>query len=277
MKQNPRTLLTPSAALLLVLLLTLLPLMTSCATSGVNRGQINLISTEKEIKLGKEVAAEIEKEQPLHQDARLARYVSEVGRAVASKSERPGITYTFKVIDNDDEVNAFALPGGPVYIYSGLLKLAENEAELASVLGHEVAHIVARHSTEQITKSYGILLVTQIILGDNAPAAATMAGDIAGSLGMLKFSRNDEIESDRLGVKYMSAAGYNPNAMLVFQEKLGKVGSENPSRTLNLLSTHPLSQDRIRAIRKEIETLPGDGNGQYHAERYNRIVGKALR
>ena len=268
MKRGLNKLLLPAVILMLT--------MTACATSGINAGQINLISTKDEIQLGKDIAIEIEKEQPVLDNPELTRYVAEIGRAVSSKTGRQGIPYTFKIIESD-EVNAFALPGGPVYVYTGLLKQAENEAELASVMGHEVAHVAARHSTEQLTKTYGILLVTQIILGDNPSATAKMAGDIAGSLGQLRFSRSDELEADRLGVHYMQAAGYDPNAMLSFQRKLGNLKKSSPSRVLNLLSTHPLSQDRINVINSEIAKLPPGGTLQYHTERYNRIVGRALR
>lgn len=261
------------AALAILLLLTA----TSCAITGINAGQLNLISTEEEIRLGRSLAAEIEREERVLNHRALSRYISEVGKRVAERSGRKDIPYSFKIIDNDDEINAFALPGGPVYVYTGLLKYAANEAELASVLGHEVAHVAARHSTEQLTKEYGFYLLTGVILGDDPTAAAAMIRDIAGSLGMLKFSRNDEIEADRLGVHYMFEAGYSPNAMTSFQEKLGRLGAEGQSRALNLLSTHPVSQDRIDAIRREIRTLPPGASVGYYTERYNRIVGRALR
>jgi len=217
------------------------------------------------------------REQPILRDPELARYVSEIGNKVAAHTRRRNIPYSFKIIDNDDEINAFAAPGGPVYVYTGLLKHASNEAELASVLGHEVAHVDARHSTEQITKEYGIILLSRILLGEDPGAAAALTRDIAGSLGMLKFSRNDEIEADRLGVHYMFRAGYNPNAMTDFQRKLGRLKSESGGRVMNLLSTHPISENRINAIRREIASLPPGKTVHYHAERYNRIVGAALR
>ena len=259
------------------LVLPMLRTATSCATTGINAGQLNLISTEEEIRLGKKLAVEIEKKQPVLDKPGLTRYVSEVGQRVAARSERRDVAFSFKIIDNDDEINAFALPGGPIYVYTGLLRYAENEAELASVLGHEIAHVVARHSTEQLTKQYGFSVLSQIVLGEEPGATAKMASDIIGSLGMLKFSRNDEIEADRLGVHYMFGAGYSPNAMTSFQKKLGKLQSENPSRALNLLSTHPLSQDRMEAIREEVSRLPPGKPVYYYSERYKRIVGRALR
>lgn len=249
-------------------LIPLLLLFASCETAGINARQINIVSTDEEIRLGKNIAVEVEKNQPVLQDPALTAYVSEIGQKVASQSDRRNVPYSFKVIDNDKEINAFALPGGPVYVYTGLLKSAENEAELASVLGHEVAHIAARHSTEQLTKQYGFAIIAQLILGEDPGIAAKIGRDIVGSLGMLKFSRDDEIEADRLGVRYMLRAGYNPEAMVSFQEKLGKLQSGKSSRVLMFLSTHPMSQDRVTAIKQEIATLPTDGEAGYYAERY---------
>lgn len=254
----------------------LLLLATSCATTGINAGQINLVSTEEEIKLGKKLAAEIEKEQPVLRNPALTRYVSEVGKRVAAQSERQNVPYSFKIIDNDEQVNAFALPGGPIYVYTGLLKYAGNEAELASVLGHEIGHVAARHSTEQLTKSYGFYAVAEMVLGNDPGTVAEIARDIIGSLGMLKFSRDDEIEADRLGVHYMFRAGYSPNAMTSFQKKLGELSSNNSSRVLNILSTHPPSQDRVNAIRGEIAKLPPGRPVKYYSERYKRIISRHL-
>ncbi|GAB4355286.1 MAG: M48 family metallopeptidase [Candidatus Abyssubacteria bacterium] len=252
----------------------LLFVISGCATLG---GQpLTIISPQEEIRLGQELSAEIEKQEPVLNNPALNQYITEVGNRVAAQTQRPDIPYTFKIIDKD-EVNAFALPGGPVYVYAGLLKYADNEAELASVLGHEVAHIVARHSAQQMTREFGYSLLASILLGQDAGAAATVAADVAGSLGMLKFSRNDEIEADRLGLHYMFNAGYHPNAMVDFLTKLGELQSSNPSRVLNLLSTHPLSQARVNTVSREIATLPPGKPVDFYTERYQRIVGSALK
>lgn len=262
---------------LIAFLISVLLIAPACATTGINRGQLNIVSTEDEIELGKNLAVEVEKEQTVLNNPALTQYVNEIGQRVAAQTDRPDVPYSFKVIDNDEEVNAFALPGGPIYVYTGLLKYADNEAELASVLGHEVAHVAARHSAEQLTKAYGFSLVAQIILGEEPGVTAAMARDIVGSLGMLKFSRDDEIEADRLGVRYMFQAGYNPNAMTSFQKKLGGLKAGSPSRVLNLLSTHPLSQDRVNAVRQEIATLPPGRKVEYYPERYKEVIGRELK
>jgi len=265
------------SARLTVFLLLLMVISSACATTGINMRQINLISSEEEVNLGKNLAVEVEKEQKVLDNPALTSYVNRVGQKVAAQSDRRDISYSFKIIDNDKEVNAFALPGGPVYINSALLKSAENEAELAGVLGHEIAHVAARHSTEQLTKQYGLTLLTQIVLGENPGATAEIAGNMLGSLGMLKFSRNDEIEADRLGVRYMFQAGYSPNAMLRFQEKLGELQKQSSSRVANLLSTHPLSQQRIDAVKQEIAKLPPGRQVEYFTEEYRAIVERELK
>jgi predicted Zn-dependent protease len=196
---------------------------------------------------------------------------------LVAQTTRRDVPYSFKVIDNDEEINAFALPGGPIYVYTGLLKYADNEAELASVMGHEIAHIAARHSTEQLTKTYGYSLLAGIVLGQDPGAAASLTRDVVGSLGMLKFSRDDETEADRLGLHYMFRAGYSPNAMTTFLTKLGKLQQERSSRALNLLSTHPMSQDRIIAVKKEIATLPPGRPVDYYTERYQQMISRQLR
>jgi predicted Zn-dependent protease len=243
----------------------------------MNVGQINFVSPEEEIRLGKNVAAEVEKKERVLQNPALAAYVNEVGRKIVAQTERPDIPYTFKVIDNDKDVNAFSLPGGPVYVNTALLKCADNEAELAAVIGHEVAHVVARHATEQMTKAFGLELLAEIALGNNSNAAAQMGADIAGSLGMLKFSRNDELEADRLGLRYMFEAGYSPNAMTTFLEKLGNLEKENPSRVATLFSSHPMSQQRVDTIRREIMMLPPGRKVEYYTESYKEIVNRELK
>ncbi len=259
----------------LATVITLVLLFTNgCATMG--GPSLSIISPQEEIRLGRELSTEIEKQEPVLNNPALNQYITEIGKRVAAQTQRPDIPYTFKIIDKD-EVNAFALPGGPVYVYTGLLKQADNEAELASVLGHEVAHVVARHSAQQMTREFGYSLLASILLGENPNAAASVAANVGGSLGMLKFSRDDEIEADRLGLHYMFNAGYHPNAMTDFLTKLGKLEKSNPSRVLNLLSTHPLSQARINTVNREIATLPPGRPVDFYADRYRRIIGKELK
>ncbi|RJP14540.1 MAG: peptidase M48 [Candidatus Abyssobacteria bacterium SURF_5] len=244
----------------------------SCATTG----GFNLVPPQEEIRLGQQLSQEIEREQPVLDNPVLQDYISDIGNRIASKTEKPDLPYTFKIIESD-EVNAFALPGGPVYVNTGLLKYADNEAELASVLAHEIGHITARHATEQLTTSVGAQILTQILLGENPAAATALATNIATSLGMLKFSRNDELEADRLGVRYMFEAGYNPTAMVDFHRKLAAMRESNPSRVMSWFSTHPMSEDRVDTVAREIAKLPPGRPVQYYPERYTAILERELR
>lgn len=257
-----------------IIALAPLLLILSCATMGGPK--LDIISPQEEIQLGEKLSAQVDKEQPILHNAALTQYVTEVGERIARNSDRPDLPYTFKIVKSD-EVNAFSLPGGPVYVNTGLLKFADNEAELAAVLAHEIAHVTARHATQQLTRAYGLQLVSDILLGKNAPLAAQTAGNIAGSLGLLKFSRNDEIEADRLGTEYMFRAGYNPTAMIDVQRKLGKLGKSNPGKVMNFFSTHPMSTARVDAVAREIATLPPGRNVGYYSERYHAIVDRELK
>jgi len=160
----------------------------SCATTG--GPGFSLVSQQEEIRLGQELSQEIEQEQPVLNDPALQNYISDIGHRLARQSERPDLPYTFKIIKSD-EVNAFALPGGPVYVNTGLLMHAENEAELASVIGHEIAHVAAGHSAQQLTTAVGVQMLSDIVLGKNPAATTALATNIITSLGMLKFSRNE--------------------------------------------------------------------------------------
>jgi predicted Zn-dependent protease len=263
------------SARLIGLLLPLLMIAGACAT--MDMGQINIISPAQEVEMGKNLSAEVEKEQPILDNPALTSYVNEVGQRVARESGRTDVQYSFKIVDNDKDINAFALPGGPIYVNSALLRSADNEAELAGVLGHEIGHVAARHSTEQLTKEFGFSLITQVLLGKDPSAATKAASNIASSLGMLKFSRNDEIEADRLSVHYMYRAGYDPNAMMSFLTKLGQLQSAQSSRVLNLLSTHPMSQDRLNAVKAEISGLPQGKQVGFFADRYKEVVNRELK
>jgi predicted Zn-dependent protease len=256
----------------------LLPMSLSLASCATTPGgpSLNFVSKPEEIRLGKELSTKIEQQESVLQNPVLEQYVSEVGQRVARQAGTPEIPYSFKIIDRS-EVNAFSLPGGPVYVYTGLLKIVDNEAELAGVLAHEVAHVAARHATEQLTRKYGVELVTEVLLGQNPNVAAQVAGDIAGSLGLLKFSRTDEIEADRLGTEYLFRAGYNPTAMITVHEKLAALQKTNPSLVLNLFSTHPISQSRIDAIAEEMAMFPPGANVGYYTERYHDTVDRELR
>lgn len=202
-------------------------------------------SKEKEMAIGRQLATEVEQQAKLVDDPVVTEYVNRVGQNVVLHSDAK-VPFTIKVIDSD-EVNAFALPGGFFFVNRGLILAADNEAELAGVMAHEIAHVAARHAMENQGKgtlmNYGML--AGIIFG--GPIASTVlqnAGGILGGLAMLKFSRGAEEEADSLGVQYLYASGYDPTAMSTMFEKLASKNKKKPGAVAKLFSTHPQSLER---------------------------------
>jgi len=222
----------------------------SCSTIGINRGQINLISTSQEVEMGNRFADEIAKQYRFLDVPDIQHYVGQVGARLATVSDRTDIEYHFTVVDDKDQVNAFALPGGWVYVHTGLLNEAEDEGELAAVLAHEIGHVAARHHTEEMTKLLGYSLLMQLVLGEDPNQYAALAAELFGTLGQLKFSRNNELESDELALKYLSRAGYRPDALVSFLEKLHRMEGREPSKVTAFLSTHPIGQVRLDRARE---------------------------
>ncbi len=202
-------------------------------------------SREKEMQIGRQLALEVEQQAKLIDDPVVTEYINRVGQNVVLHSDAK-IPFTIKVIDAD-EVNAFALPGGFFYVNKGLIIAADNEAELAGVMAHEIAHVAARHAMENQGKGtalqYG-MLAGMIFGGPIASTVLQNGGGILGALSMLKFSRGAEGEADRLGVQYLYASGYDPTAMSTMFEKLAAQNKKKPGTLSKLFSSHPQSTDR---------------------------------
>jgi len=239
--------------------------------------QINLFSIEDEKNFGSQMYAQIQdapKDYPLLDPAKHAVPYSHVNRIMQTFLNSGEVNYakefewTIRIVDAD-VLNAFACPGGKVYVYKGLINFLDNEAQLAGVIAHEIAHIANRHSTRQLTKQYGLSALTDMLLGQNPNQYVQMATQIAGGVGTLAFSRSDEYEADNLAVKYLAATGYNPLGVAGFFEKMiadGKAGGSS----ITWLSTHPSPPDRIQKIREawvEYGSKPGDD----FAARYQQL------
>ena len=201
--------------------------------------------TESEVKVGRQLAAQVEREAKFVDDPIITEYVNRVGQNIVLHSDAK-IPFTIKVIDSD-EVNAFALPGGFFFVNKGLVLAADNEAELAGVMAHEIAHVAARHAMENQRKmqilDYGIL--AGILLGGGVIGNVLYnAGGLIEGLSFLKFTRGAEEEADKLGVQYMWAAGYDPNAMATMFEKLEAKNKKKPGTIAKLFATHPAPPDR---------------------------------
>jgi predicted Zn-dependent protease len=223
---------------------------------NVGKG-INFYSIEKEIALGKGLAQEVERSSKLIDDPVVTEYVNRVGQNLVRNSDAR-VPFTIKVIDSD-EVNAFALPGGFFYVNSGLILRAQEEAELAGVMAHEISHVTARHGTKNATKGEMMQLATipLMLLG---PAGWAGYGlyeglNIAIPLTYLKFSRDSEREADFLGLQYMYKAGYDPNAFVTFFERIQADDKRRPGTIPKVFSTHPPTPDRIEASQKEIARI----------------------
>jgi predicted Zn-dependent protease len=223
---------------------------------NINKGQIDFYSIDKEVALGRQLAAEVDRESKFVTDPLVTEYVNRVGQNIALHSDAK-VPFTIKVIDSS-EINAFALPGGFLYINRGIIEAADNEAELAGVIAHETAHVAARHGVEQASKgsliNYASLPL--IFLGGIGGYAIQQAAGLAIPLGFLKFSRGAEEEADRLGAQYMWATGYDPQAMVSFFEKLEAKEKKKPGTISKLFRTHPLTGDRIKEVSKLVVRFP---------------------
>lgn len=202
-------------------------------------------SREKEIAIGRQLAAQVEQQAKMVEDPMITEYINRVGQNIVLNSDAK-IPFTIKVIDSD-EVNAFALPGGFFFVNKGLIVAADNEAELAGVMAHEIAHVTARHAMENSGKgtllNYG-LLAGIIFTGGIGGAILQNTAGLTQALAFFKFSRGAEIEADELGVQYLYAAGYDPTAMATMFEKLASKNKKKPGTISKLFTSHPQSVER---------------------------------
>jgi len=217
----------------------------------------DMYSIQREIALGKQLSQEVEKTSKLVHDPVIVNYVNKVGQNLVRNSDAQ-VPFTIKVID-DEHINAFALPGGFFYVNTGVILHADEEAELAGVMAHEIAHVAARHQTRNATKA-NIMQIASIPLIMTLPG--TLAGygiyeglNLAIPMTYLKFSRDAEREADYLGLQYMYKAGYDPNAFVAFFEKVEAEEKKQPGTIPKIFDTHPPTPDRIIAAQKEIATI----------------------
>jgi predicted Zn-dependent protease len=226
----------------------------SIGDRDVGKG-VNFYSLDKEIALGKSLAQEVEREAKIVDDPIVAEYVNRVGQNLVRNSDAK-VPFTIKVLDSE-EVNAFALPGGFFFVNSGLILKAESEAELAGVMAHEIAHVAARHGTRQATKGdiAQIATIPLIFMGGWTGYAIRQGMGLAIPMGFLTFSRQMEREADYLGLQYMYKAGYDPTAFVDFFEKIQTLEKRKPGSIAKVFSTHPMTDDRIKASQDEIQQI----------------------
>jgi predicted Zn-dependent protease len=238
------------------LMLPVVMLSAGCSTNpATGKQQLNIYSEQQEIALGKQYHEQVVQQIGLYDDRELQQYVQRLGGAIAARSERPHLPWNFAVVD-DAAVNAFALPGGQIYITRGMLGHLTSEAELVGILGHEAGHVTARHSVNQMSKAQ--LTQLGLTLGMVLSPEARQYGDLAnlaGGLMFLKFSRDDERQADDLGLRYMQASGYPPQAMGEVFGLLSRVSAkEQQGRLPNWLATHPNPEERQQRIATQYTT-----------------------
>ncbi|HKG45868.1 MAG TPA: M48 family metallopeptidase [Pyrinomonadaceae bacterium] len=247
---------------------------------NINSGIIAKMSgsTEKEVRLGRELAAEVDRQAKFVDDPTITEYVNRVGQNIVLHSDSK-VPFTIKVIDSD-EVNAFALPGGFFYVNKGLILAADNEAELAGVMAHEIAHVAARHAVENQTKAS--------LLEYTAIAGSIFLGGIPGmiyqntaGIGLLgifmKFSRGAEEEADKLGVQYMYAAGYDPGAMATMFEKLEAKNKKKPGFIARAFASHPAPPDRRATAIALAARFPENEEYVISSSEFQRVKGRLLK
>src|SRR5579862_70861 len=222
---------------------------------GCERGIGNWYSLDKQIAMGHAYAQQVESSSKMITDPEIAEYVNRVGQNIVRNSDAE-VPFTIKVVDTDD-INAFALPGGFFYVDSGLILAADNEAELAGVMAHEISHVAACHAAREMSRSQlmNLASIPLIFVGGGIGYAVQSLASIAMPMGFLKFTRNFESEADFLGIQYMYRAGYDPQALTAFFEKVKTMEKHQPGTLAKAFDTHPQTPDRIEKTQQEINTL----------------------
>lgn len=245
------------------------------AQTNVKAG-FNLFSPQQDVEIGQQSAAQAEKQLPILNDSQVEAYVNSIGQRLAQNAGGPGFKYQFRVV-NASDINAFALPGGYIYLNRGILENAKNEGEVAGVLAHEIAHVALRHGTHNASKAYaaqaGLSILGGLLGGGGGNAGSII--NAVGGLGMnalfLKFSRELETQADIRGAQILAASGYAPADMIGFFNTLGRVDT---SKKTTWLSHHPAPPDRIKRIEKEASLLRVTSNPTANVAQLNAVKGR---
>lgn len=255
------------SAILSLSTVALAALTVSCTTvPETGRRQLNFMSPQAEMQLGFSEFEKMKKDTPISKDAKINELVTRVGQRIANVANLPDAQWEFVVFDSK-EANAFCLPGGKVGIYTGILPITKDEAGLATVIGHEVAHAVARHGGERISRAMTAQMVGQAVGTATAESKYAAAIQVAYGLGTqvgveLPHSRSQESEADRIGLIYMARAGYDPEAAVGFWQRFGEFNAKAGSSTPTFLRTHPTDETRVRQLK---EWLP-EAKAQYQKQ-----------
>jgi predicted Zn-dependent protease len=247
-----------------------------CATNPVTgKSQFMTVSEEEEIQIDRQYSPmQFSDDYGPVQDSALNAYVSGVGRAVATRTHRPNMPYSFRVV-NADYINAYAFPGGSIACTRGILLKLDSEAELAALLGHEIGHVNARHTAEQMSKGQfsnilvgGLSIISDVVAPGMGQVASALGGFGAGAF-LASYSRDNERQADALGTEYMVKAGYSPDGMIGLMEVLNSLNKSKPSSIEVMFATHPMSEERYQTAVKTVSTTYASSRGlPLYRERY---------
>ncbi|MBM4160177.1 MAG: peptidase M48 [Ignavibacteria bacterium] len=252
----------------------------SCSGSLESLKRLNIFPPERDIELGLQIEREIRKnpkEYPILQDRpAIKAYVEQIGNKILASSEikyKEVFAYKYEVINDDSTINAFCTPGGYIYVYTGLIKFLDNEATLAGVIGHEIAHAELRHATGRMTKALGLELLVAVVLGNKPSDAARIGANLFAGLSLLANSRGDETQADIYSIRYMQSTEYYPGAIRFFFEKVLDASSRRGGAFERLLSTHPLPQDRVENVQKMMNQMgnPQIAEANLFSKRYQEM------
>ncbi|HVG07696.1 MAG TPA: M48 family metallopeptidase [Thermoanaerobaculia bacterium] len=264
-RPRTRTLAIPSTLLVVVLSLA-----SFAGTQSTGEAALNLVSIDQEWAMRDELLAQVAQEKQLVNDRASLDYLNLVGRRLASQTPLGNRRWDFYIV-RDSAVNAFNLPGGLIFVNSGLIAEAESLDQLAGVMAHEIGHGAARHGTQLMTRSYGYNLLASLALGRNAGQGKQIAAQLLGAGILTNYSRGAEREADRLGVNYTYRAGYDPQGLETFFGKLGNLRQRRPSKVQQFFSSHPLTEERVQIVDSEIARLPRKASLTHDTRSYQQF------
>jgi len=249
-RPRTRTLAIPST-----LLVVILALAAYAGAPHASEGAFNLVSLDQEWAMRDDMLAQVAQQKQLVNDRSALEYLNSVGRRIAAQTPYGNRRWDFYIV-RDSSVNAFNLPGGLVFVNSGLIGEADRLDELAGVMAHEIGHGAARHGTQLMTRAYGYNLLASLALGRNPTMARQILAQLVGTGYLNHYSRDAERQADRLGVNYVYQAGYDPRGLEDFFGKLQQINRQRPSKVAQFFSNHPMTSERIQIVDSEIDRLP---------------------
>jgi beta-barrel assembly-enhancing protease len=234
---------------------------------------VNILSTEDELSLGQQFDAEISKEAEFLEDPDIVAYVNDLTQRLAKVCKRTEVEYRVRVVVSED-INAFAVPGGYLYVNLGLIRAAKSESELAGVMGHEIGHVVGRHGAKHMTQRLGLAAMVGVIAGDDPGLTKEIIGGLVAVGGhglLLKYGRDDELEADALGIQNLHDAGIDPSGLVTFFDELLNQEGGGDAGFMQMLSTHPPTKQRIQRGKDQVNALPDRPGLQNASARFRRI------